>query len=215
MRRIAFLLAVLTAVLGLAACVAANGTVTAVGSASQTTTQTIEAARRLDFYQAQASLLGRVLEDGPWQKAWEATETGPIPKNGAFTARILDVSESSATVTFNRIGFFVAGADKAARADRKQTAPTGYYVRDRVRERRALPVANGAVLVVYFMNTDWVEGDLFTETETGRPVVAMDLADFARRYRNDSYMRSALQDVGAVITVRDGKIVYVKADYKP
>jgi hypothetical protein len=215
MRRIALLCGMLAAVLGLAACIATNGTVTAVGSASQTTTQTIETARRLDFYQSQASLLGRVLESGQWQKAWEATETGPIPRNGAFTARILDVSESSATITFDRIGFFVGGAEKAARADGKAAAPSGYYVRDRVRERRALPVADGAVIVVYFMNTDRVEGDLFTETETGLPVVAMDLADFAKRYRNDSYMRSALQDVGAVITMRDGKIVYMKGDYRP
>jgi hypothetical protein len=198
MRRIVLMSVMFAAVLGLAACIATNGTVTSVGSASTTTTQTIETARRLDFYQSQASLLGRALEDRQWQKAWEATETGPVPKNGAFTARILDVSEASATITFNRIGFFVGGADKAARADGKQMAPGGYYVRDRVRERRALPVADGAVIVVYFMNTDWVEGDLFTETETGLPVVAMDLARFAKRYGSDSYMRAALQDVGAV-----------------
>lgn len=215
MLRRVMLVAMLAAVAVFVGCRAVDGTVHAVATPGLTATQTVESARRLDFYQSQAGLLGRLLEGESWQKAWESTETGPVPKNGAFTARIMGVNEASGTVTFNRIQFFTKDAARAARADGRAKPPSGYYVRDRYRERRELPLADDAIGVVYFMDTDWVKGDLFVETQAGSPVVAMDRATFAKRYRDDGYLRSALRDTGAVFVARNGKVVYIKANYRP
>lgn len=213
MRSKLMLATVLSLVCVLAGCSSPGATTSDPASSSESTTTQSPGSEAL--YQRQSELFATALEVSTWDAAWTASETGAIPTQGSFTARVLGVDRDSKVVTLDRIQLFVGNEMEAARADGAPEPPSGYYVRDLVDERLEIPMAASAVAVLYRIDTNWAEGDVSIETSASLPVFAMDSAGFARLFESDTIAREALGDVGAVITVRDGEIVSLKGNYQP